>query len=141
MVFFNPDPKPPKREKKKNIRIKQKRFNIKYLYPADWGFNTESQMYKHIWDTRKHKSFLSGKYISQPMPWNFAHVLAKGLAFFPKYRLNDNNVILLTRQEHTLLDHGNSAQIAKYEKENNCNFQIIYDLYEKLKREYKQEYS
>jgi len=138
---FNPDPKPPVRKKKKATAIKPKRYNGKYDYPTDWKFKTEKEMFEYLWATWPHKSFLSGKVIREAKPENFAHVLPKALNRYPKYRLNPNNIIFLTREEHFLFDHGNSGQREKYEKLNNCLFGIIKVVERKLKLEYEERYT
>ena len=138
---FRPDPKPPKKEKKKKQFIKNKRFNDRFDYPTTWGFLTEPVMNEYLWSIRDHISFLTGKRIRKPDAEVFAHVLPKALNRYPKYRLNPENLIFLTREEHYLLDHGNSDQRKKYQKKHNCSFDKINKLYERLKKEYNTTYS
>jgi len=80
-------------------------------------FNSQVSMFKYIWNTTKHKSYLSNHYLNynegDEFWYNlFAHVLSKKQ--FPLFKLNQENVILLTPYEHTLLDHGTKAQRDKY---------------------------
>ena len=83
----------------------------------------EKILFEAIWQTRPHKSQLSGKPIHNPMPGNFAHLHAKGKR--PDIRLLDTNLCLLTLEEHFLLDQGTIAQREKYAKENNCDWSVI----------------
>jgi hypothetical protein len=83
----------------------------------------EAAMFNAIWQTRPHKSQLSGKPIHNPMPGNFAHLHAKGKR--PDLRLLDKNIILLTTEEHTLLDAGTIAKREAYAKDNNCDWEVI----------------
>ena len=79
-------------------------------------FTSQPQMFKHIWKTRPCNSFLSAHPLDEygiNFYYNlFAHVLSKNK--FPLFRLNEENIILLTPYEHTLLDKGTKAQRDKY---------------------------
>lgn len=116
------------------------RFSKTFEYCTEWGFKKEMDMYVHIWNTRPHVSWLTGRPV-QFHPACFLHVLAKGLNKYPHYRLNPDNVILGTRHEHHLIDNGTSVQIEKYKKEN-PNFAIeAFDMKkQKLKTEYLSKY-
>jgi hypothetical protein len=96
----------------------------------------ELNLFHEIWKTRTHKSFLSNKEIEYFNVSCFAHILPKGENKFPKFKLNPKNIILLIPYEHHLLDNGTIEQREKYAKENNCNWDKIYKLYEKLSDEY-----
>ena len=87
--------------------------NISFSSP----FTSQTLMFRYIWKTTKHKSFLS----EHPLDYSngddfwynlFAHILSKKQ--FPLFKLNQENIILLTPYEHTLLDHGTKAQRDKY---------------------------
>lgn len=58
----------------------------------------EKELFLRIWAKRPHKSELSG----EPLPlfdaWCFSHILPKGA--YPELRLEEENIVLLTRQEH-----------------------------------------
>ena len=89
--------------------------NITIISP----FNSEVEMFRWIWKNRSHQSFLSGRdlnYIEGESLWynQFVHVLPKGINAFPLFKLNPNNIILLTPYEHTLLDHGTQQQRKDY---------------------------
>ena len=85
-------------------------------------FRTELEMFKWIWKSRKHKSFLTDRKLDFEEGENiwynlFAHVLSKGQNMFPLFKLNENNIILLTPYEHSLLDHGTIQQRQDYSTE------------------------
>jgi hypothetical protein len=97
------------------------------------------EMFLEIWEEREHVSFISGKNLEryangQQFVWLFAHVLGKGA--YPKYKLNKDNVVLLTPDEHVLYDAGTLVQREKYERENVCDWNRLYNLQEKLKHGY-----
>ena len=101
----------------------------------------QRELFDEIWAERKQVSFLSNKRLSHyentPFWFNlFAHVLSKALNKYPKFILHKENIILLTPEEHTLLDHGSESQREKYAEENQCDWDDIYDLKEKLKEDY-----
>lgn len=126
---------------KRPTQIKKRRFSTTFEYCMRWGFEREMDMFIHIWQTRPHVSYLSGKPINSFHPANFMHVLAKGLNKYPQYRLNPDNVVLGLRIEHNMIDQGTEEQIEKYKKE--CpNFAIeAYRIKEqKLKEFYNNEF-
>jgi hypothetical protein len=65
-------------------------------------FKNQSEMFKWIWANRPHTSEVSGKLLlpeNHPMwHWQFAHVLSKGA--YPSYKLNPDNIMLMTVEEH-----------------------------------------
>ena len=96
-------------------------------------------MFLDIWDKREHISELSGRkldeFYGRPQ-WHsiFAHILNKGQ--YPKFRLNQENIIMLHPSEHFLLDQGTQEQREKYAAEWLCDWSIVYDKKEQLKQEY-----
>jgi hypothetical protein len=103
----------------------------------------ERKMFDSIWSKRHHRSFLSGANLhwvagTDFYPNVFAHLLAKGK--YPKFRLEEKNIVLLTPQEHELLDKGTEAQRQAYAKDNNCSWDEIYALRESYIVEYKSLY-
>jgi hypothetical protein len=124
--------------KKKPIPKKKK----EYEGVNDLEVLGESALYDIIWEQNEGKSFLTGKTIPlrqhSSLYYNcFAHVLAKGLAKYPHFRLYSKNIILLSPDEHTLLDHSSADKRFLYGVNNNCKWTKIYDLAEELKEEYK----
>lgn len=67
-------------------------------------FKNQAELFRHIWEVRPHFSELSGKPLLRPghyqWHWQFLHVLPKGI--YPKYKLNPDNIILATPEEHDL---------------------------------------
>lgn len=100
-------------------------------------------LFYEIWAERPHVSFLSSIQLEQyryKFVSMFAHVLSKALNKYPKFKLNKENIILLTPEEHTLLDHGWKEQRLAYAKRNKCDWEKVYGLREQLKLKYEAEY-
>ena len=101
----------------------------------------EKKMFQEIWKTREHISFLSRKglnvYDGTKFWYScFAHVLPKGK--YPKLKINPENIVLLTPEEHRLLDQGTEDQRKKYQQENYyADWDKIFKLKDKLKLKYK----
>lgn len=92
----------------------------------------ELEMFKEIWEERQHYSEVSGTYLGEDLDVSFfAHILPKGS--YPKYRLRKENIILLTKKEHTQLDH------AVQEIKDNPDWEFIFRLREDLERQYNEE--
>jgi len=98
----------------------------------------ELALFMSIWDTRAKVSYLSGRDLSRTPDYLilncFAHVLAKGK--YPKFRLSSENIVLLDPDEHYLLDFGTEDQRQKYAEENNCSWEQLYKLRDRLKSKY-----
>lgn len=75
-------------------------------------FKNQTDLFNHVWNTRKHISEISGKNLYPPGHWlffhQFAHVLSKGA--FPRYKLNPDNIMLMLPEEHS-----NQEQYEKYQ--------------------------
>lgn len=102
----------------------------------------EKVMFEQIWEEREHKSFLTGKPLDYHLGKNtwfnlFAHVLSKAQNKYPKFKLYKKNIILLTPEEHRLLDHGTEDERRRYAEEEGCDWDLILELKEELKYEYK----
>lgn len=135
---------------RKTMRCKyhmiQKRNTKEYVGINDYKVNKEVELYQLVWKDRDKRSFLSGQKINieegSSFWYNiFAHVLAKGKANYPKFRLYSKNIILLTPYEHMLLDHGSEAQRKVYAGVTGCDWNKVFDLKEELKLEYKTIFS
>lgn len=101
----------------------------------------EKVLFESIWATRPHYSFISGLPLDeQPKVHYFAHVISKGL--YPKFKLLDRNIVLLTEDEHYLFDFGTQKQRDEYVIFMLLNHRIVVDwnklfkLVEELKLEY-----
>lgn len=120
--------------------VKKKQYKRNEIQTHD----TQIAMFNAIWNSREHKSWLSGISLEGYQETNkwyscFAHVLAKGM--FPKMKLLDKNIILLTPKEHTLLDHGTKEQRETYRQEQsvhgrNVDWNKIFTLRDELKELY-----
>ena len=102
------------------------------------GATGEFSMFQEIALEREPISFLSNKHVGALTVNCMSHVLAKGK--YPKFRLNKNNIIILTPREHRMFDFGTIAEREKYAKEVGCDWNIIHKLEEELKEEYKLKY-
>jgi hypothetical protein len=134
------------KKKRKRIQAKNPYSNAEMVFSSEYDriasvYANQVQMFKSIWASRPHVSFLSGKplnYIPNTELWYslFAHVLSKAMNKYPAYKLYEKNIVLLTPTEHGLLDAGTIDQRIKYEQENNCCWNKIFLLAEELKGQY-----
>lgn len=68
------------------------------------------QLFLHIWRKRQHKSEVSGSYLGkEPLSTYFHHILPKEK--YPQACMDEENIILLTLEEHTNVE----SDIYKYE--------------------------
>lgn len=100
----------------------------------------EKKVFDRIWEKRSHRSELSGRSVQQfeNTDWYknlFAHILSK--LMYPKFRLKEQNIMIVHPDEHTLLDQGTEAGRREYEVKYNMSFQPFYDKQKELKNEYK----
>jgi len=117
------------------FRLKTGKVKTKIKKPTG-----ELAMFNEIWKERVHKSFLTGisldQYAGTPyFPNLFAHVLNK--KSYPLYRLVKQNIILLTPEEHNLMDLGTIEKRLNYANKikdlgGKCDWMEIYRLREKL---------
>lgn len=104
-----------------------KGYTIRKRKKKKKGEKTQVDVFKEIWEERKHKSQLSGKPLGPDMKaCYFAHINPKGS--FPELKTAKWNIVLLTCKEHTLLDHDTEENRQKYAEENNCDWSFIYKL-------------
>jgi len=65
-------------------------------------FKNQKEMFLAIWEEREHVSEISGKPLlninHSKWSWQFLHVLSKGA--YPSYKLNPDNILLGTPEEH-----------------------------------------
>jgi len=114
---------------KKPIRTVKKK-----KYKPGFGFKSESELFLHIWNTREHKSEVSGTKIYYEVGdemWYrcFSHILSKGA--YPRFRLFPANIMIKTPQEHEL--YGNTP---RSELENKLGWGKVYEKFDELKRAY-----
>lgn len=116
-------------------------MDTKFDYDTRWGFYTEMEMFKHIWNIEPHFSFISGIPIRHPSPANFAHILSKAVNRFPHYRLNPGNIVLVLPEEHNLIDQGTEKQREAYcRRIKSASFRPFYAKAERLSKEYSDHY-
>lgn len=100
-------------------------------------------IFKEIWIRSNKRSFVSGLFLRQYMntsffPACFAHVLAKGMAKYPYFKHYAKNIVLLTPDEHHLLDHSTEESRISYALDvKSADWRPLYTLREELKKEYK----
>lgn len=127
---------------KKNPKfIERRRFSKTFEYPTKWGFTKETEMYTDIWLNSPHYSYISELPIYTMHPKNNAHILPKALNKYPKYRLNPENVVLLTEEEHHVFDNGDITDREKYKRKYpQTNWDKLFKLRDRLKAEYNKTY-
>lgn len=107
----------------------------------NWGFNSEKEMFLQIVETRELKSWLSGEKLpsihSSFFINVFAHVLEKAQGKYPKFKLNPDNVILITPKEHDLIHNGSKEQKESYAKLKGFSWDKFDELVINLKEQYK----
>jgi hypothetical protein len=68
------------------------------------GHNQQRDMFMNIWKKRKHHSEVSGVYLGkEPMSTYFHHILPKEK--YPDACLDEENIILLTLEEHSNVEN------------------------------------
>jgi len=122
-------------------RSNKKKYGLKNSIKMKYGYESQIEMFKDIWKRREHRSFLSDRDIdgySDDMWINlFAHVLPKGK--YPLFRLNPDNIVLLTPYEHQLFDQGTEEYRARYEKDTlGCEWEKLYNYRDRLREEYEE---
>lgn len=74
----------------------------------------ELELFKIMWENMKeHKSFINGEPIYTFNVRNFAHVLAKAKNKFPKFKLYEDCIKLLTFDQHDKWDNGSREDLRK----------------------------
>lgn len=90
------------------------------------NFKNQLELFNFIWDTRFHVSEISGDYLlpkgNSRWHFQFCHILSKGS--YPLYKLNPDNIILMTVSEH----------------ERQETFKRFLEKRQELKRRYYEEY-
>ena len=87
-------------------------------------FKSQKELFDYIWDTRPHKSEVSGEPLlpkgHYKFVWQFAHILNKGR--FPHLKYDERNIILMLPEEH---DHQDRYEEFNYRKE-----QLLKEVYQ-----------
>lgn len=117
-IKFSPDPKPEKIEKKKKGLNKSRK-------PTG-----ELEIFKQIWEERGPYSQINQEFLGEFNVCFFSHILPKGK--YPKFRLNKENIILKSFDQHYNWEHNKRGII------NNPEWKKIFELEEILKIQYKE---
>ena len=121
--------------KKRSLKERNKKLarNKEEFDAFKFGFQGEREMFEFLWDTKPHKSEISGRNLEQISLFfsMFAHVLDK-----KKYRLfryNPDNILIVHPMEHVLIDHGNSEARRNYQNEfPSADFTIFFNRKQEL---------
>jgi hypothetical protein len=82
--------------------------------------NKDHLFFKQIWKERPHKSEVSGRYLGKEASSAFFHhILPKNK--YPEFRLDEENIILLTIDEHANVE----SDMYKYDKINTIRNYLI----------------
>lgn len=125
---LKPDPKPVSVKKKpkplKRTAMKKKPRKV----------TGEAAMFNAIWQTRPNVSFVSRTILgNEAKAQFFSHVLPKST--YPAFRLNMDNIVLLTAEEHYLWDNGSRDKLRQ-----NPRWDKMFELEQKLKDRYNQNH-
>ncbi len=91
-----------------------------YLVKKAEGIDKMREFFLQLWKKRKHVSEISGEYLgSTPLHIFFHHILEKNK--YPEAMYDDENIILLTLDEHTNVDNN----MYRYEEINNRRDYLI----------------
>lgn len=93
----------------------------------------ELQLFRQIAVKQGLRSQISGTRIQEPTVSNMMHVLAKGQNKYPKFKLYEPNIWLVTEEEHDQWDKGLREDLKKDPRWNK-----VFQAEEKLKQEYKE---
>ncbi len=89
-------------EEQENKDKPKKQSNYKYVRKA----TGEKEVFEKIWNERPHESFINGQRIYVFNVRNFGHVLPKAQNKYPKFKLYDKCIQLLTFEQHDAWDNG-----------------------------------
>lgn len=124
------NPKVIDRENKKKLEkaVSTSIYNDKkkYIKPKS-KVTGELELFKKIWNEREHISQISGDKIFAFDPKCFHHILTKQA--FPEHRLNKDNIVLITKQEHMKI---HSMALSDLIHKDN-RYQIIKDIDTKIR--------
>lgn len=119
------------------VKCNAKRLRDKKEKKEPVGLKGEWACFLKIWGERPHVSEVSGKPLGNVLkPIFFSHLLSKSPSAYPKYKLNPENIMLKTADEHVAW-HSCSRKdlVAK-----NPQWQKVLDKYELLKEQYIKEF-
>jgi hypothetical protein len=92
----------------------------------------EMEVFQKLWEERPHTCFVSGNQLEFSHYICF-HILGKGA--YPKYRLNPDNIIFVSREYHDDWHSMTKPELIKKD----CDWQKVFDIYDTLKERYIRE--
>ncbi|MBT7928817.1 hypothetical protein HN682_02705 [Candidatus Peregrinibacteria bacterium] len=110
---------------------------------TEWGYDNQFGMFLSLWENAKKAGKVYSQISGIDITWTygtdlwvncFAHILNKEM--WRRYKLNPNNILIVSPDEHSLLDQGTVKQRKDYETKNNCSFDLFYTKKDKLQQEY-----
>lgn len=108
---------------KKKSRINKRSLSNKKSH------DKEIEMMQKLWLERPHISEVSGEYLGEEFEVSFfAHVLGKGA--YPSLRTNPKNIVIMTFDEHYMLDH------QTHRAKEDPRFDFVFKLKESLIKDY-----
>lgn len=124
-MTFNPQPKPEKSPKKGKKPLK--RTAIKKSFKA----TGEKELFENIATSREWICFVTGEKLWELKPTQFAHILPKALNKFPRYKLFEKNIVLLSDWTHRQWDFAPRSELKKDDR-----FDKLFKLEAELKQQY-----
>jgi hypothetical protein len=92
--------------------------------------DSQRELFFKIWMERPHYSEVSGAYLGEDARAHyFAHILGKGA--YPAFKLREDNIVLLTMEEHRQFDQGDVDKLKK-----DPRWSKVFEKKELLKQEY-----
>ena len=117
------------------VKCNAKRLRDKKENKEPIGLNGEMGIFLAIWNERPHVSEVSGELLGNVLkPIYFSHLLNKG--YYSRYRLNPENIMLKTAQEHHDWHSCSRTDLVKKDP----RWQKVIDKYEILKEQYIKEF-
>jgi len=105
----------------------------KVIKNGNFGFNTQMEMFKYIWNTQPHTCWLTGLALKEFDVRMFAHVLRKGT--YTYFKLNPKNIRLLHPTIHNLVDNFKEELREQY---SHVDFNKWFKLQEEMKIKYEE---
>ena len=116
-------------KRKAEVKKSKGKSPYKYIKKA----TGERELFEEILEDRGARSEISDEPIYNIGPINFIHLLAKGQGRYPLFKLNKDNIVIGTAEEHHEFDHGSQSKLRE-----DPRWDWVFEKIEKLKREYKE---
>lgn len=129
-------PRSPIKPYKRTTSDKSELKTTKNSLCFSWGFRSQAEMFKHIWETREHKCLFTGSNLDLvpkcQFHWMFLHVLRKGAYRYFKH--NPDNIALGHPNFHLAADNFTEEERTKHPT---WNFDLFFQMQDQKKTEYK----